>query len=115
MSEHNSIAIQITRNGMGDADPELQHKLINSYLQMILNTDPLPAAITLYTEGVKLASQQSPVLQHLQALETRGVTIILCSTCVHFYNLQDEIAVGIIGGMHDIIEVQWRADKVITI
>jgi hypothetical protein len=29
--------------------------------------------------------------------------------------LQDQVEVGIVGGMTDIIEAQWRADKVITL
>ncbi len=41
--------------------------------------------------------------------------ILLCSTCLAFFNLRERVEVGIVGGMHDILEFQWRADKVITL
>jgi sulfur relay (sulfurtransferase) complex TusBCD TusD component (DsrE family) len=107
--------IVINRNGMGEAEPELQQKLIKAYLSMLINQQPLPATICLYASGVHLAAEGSAVLEELKALLARGVYIILCSTCVNYYNLNDRIAVGVVGGMHDILEAQWRADRVITL
>jgi peroxiredoxin family protein len=44
-----------------------------------------------------------------------GVRLILCSTCVDYYDLSEKVQVGIVGGMTDILEAQQRAAKVITI
>ena len=71
--------------------------------------------ICFYTEGVKLAVSGSPVLDQLKALEEKGVHLILCGTCLEHYNLTDKVQVGIMGGMTDIIEAQFRASKVISI
>jgi hypothetical protein len=109
------MVILITRNGMGEADQVLQHKLILSYLNLLIENKSLPAAICFYTEGVYLTIESSPVLAVLQSLETLGVRLILCSTCVNYYNLAEKVRVGIIGGMADILEAQLRAAKVITI
>ena len=43
--------IVITNNGMGNADLELQHKLIGTYLTLLNENDYLPAVIAFYTEG----------------------------------------------------------------
>jgi hypothetical protein len=43
------------------------------------------------------------------------VHLILCGTCLGHYNLTDQVQVGIVGGMTDIIEAQFRAKKVISI
>jgi sulfur relay (sulfurtransferase) complex TusBCD TusD component (DsrE family) len=107
--------ILITRNGMGQAEPALQLKLIATYLKLLDENNILPAGICFYTEGVKLAVAGSPVLEQLQSLQAKGVHLILCSTCLSYYNLTGEVQVGIVGGMTDIIELQRRADKVITI
>ena len=107
--------ILITRDGMGQADPELQHKLITTYLHLLDEHNILPAAICFYTEGVKLTVAGSPVLESLRSLEAKGVRLILCSTCLNFYHLTDQVQVGIPGGMTDIIEAQRRASKVLTI
>ena len=55
------------------------------------------------------------MLETLQSLEREGVRQVLCSTCLNFFGLVEQVQVGIVGGMTDIIEAQWRAGKVITI
>jgi hypothetical protein len=105
----------ITRNGMGDAEPALQQKLITTYLKLLDENNILPAAICFYTNGVRLAVEGSPVIDSLKSLEARGVNLILCSTCLNYYNLTDQVQVGIVGGMPDIIEAQRRAGKVISL
>jgi hypothetical protein len=77
--------------------------------------DILPAVICFYTEGVRLVVDGSPVLDSLKSLESKGVRLILCSTCLNFYNLTNQVQAGIVGGMTDIIEAQFQAGKVITI
>jgi len=105
----------ITRYGMGHAEPELQIKLLSTYLKLLDESDVCPGAICLYTEGVKLAVTGSPVLDTLKSLEVKGVHLILCSTCLNYFNLTDKVEVGIVGGMTDIIEAQRKAAKVITL
>ena len=105
----------ITRNGMGDAAPELQQKLISTYFKLIDENQVLPAAVCFYAQGVFLVVEGSPVLEPLQSLEAKGVRLILCSTCLDFYGLTEKVRVGIVGGMTDIIEAQRRAAKVITL
>jgi selenium metabolism protein YedF len=107
--------ILVTNNGMGKADPALQHKLAVKYFELLMQNTNLPAAICFYTEGVKLTVIDSPVIEQLKALEAKGVRLIICSTCLDFYSLSDQIQIGIIGGMSDIIEAQTKASKVITI
>lgn len=114
MSATNTV-ILVTRNGMGDADPELQQILAAKYFQILLDDGKLPAAICFYGDGVKLACTGSPALDVLRALEAAGVRLIVCTTCLNFYGLAEQRAVGLAGGMGDIVEAQWRADKVITI
>ena len=110
-----AIVILVTNDGMGKADLMLQHKLMGTYLRLIDENNVLPKAICLYTDGVKLAVEGSPVLEPLKSLQDKGVRLILCRTCLDYFGLIDQVRVGIVGGMTDIIEAQWRADKVITI
>ena len=107
--------ILFTRNGMGDAEPELQVKLASTYLKLLDENNILPAAICFYTDGVKLVVESSPVLDSLRSLESKGVRLILCSTCLNYFNLTEKVKVGIVGGMTDIIEAQMKAGKVVSI
>jgi len=108
-------ALLITKNGIGHADVELQHKLLDTYLRLLLENGDLPAAICFYTDGVKLVVKESPLLDRLHDIEARGVRLIICSTCLNSFGLTDDVAVGIIGSMADILEAQTRAGKVITL
>jgi selenium metabolism protein YedF len=114
MENHNTV-ILINKEGMGSADRELQHRLIKTYLQLLDANQSLPAAICIYAEGVNLVVEGSPVLEELQGLQTKGVHIISCLTCLDYYNLTDRLKVGVIGGMSDILEAQLRAAKTITL
>jgi intracellular sulfur oxidation DsrE/DsrF family protein len=105
----------ITRNGMGDAESELQQKLITTYFKLLDENNILPAVICFYANGIYLVVEGSPVIDSLRSLEAKGVRLVLCSTCLNYYNLIDQVQVGIVGGMTDILEAQRRAGKVISL
>ncbi len=107
--------ILVTSNGMGKGPEELQLLLIGKYLQILGQGEDFPAAICFYTEGVKMVTDGSPVLEQLATLEKKGVRLIICSTCLNYFGLADKVKIGIVGGMTDILEAQLRAGKVITL
>mgnify|MGYP005840542953 FL=1 len=59
----------------------------------------------LWNAGVKLAAANSAAIDHIKRLVARGVTVICCRTCVEYFGLEEEIAVGEIDGMVRIQEV----------
>jgi hypothetical protein len=113
--DSNSVLIQVIHDGMGAADPALQHTLLRKYLLLLQENNTLPGAICFYTSGVKMVVEGSPVLDVLQTFEARGVRLIVCKTCLDYYGLLEKVRVGIVGGMGDIVTAQWLADKVITV
>lgn len=115
LPQDNTAIIMITRNGMGNAEEELSQKLVKTYLKLLDENHVLPGAICFYAEGVKLVVEGSPVLDTLKSLEEKNVDLVICNTCLKFYDLVDKVQVGIVGGMTDIITAQWKAEKVITI
>lgn len=111
----NRTVLLFTRNGMGQASEELQQGLAAKFLSLLEQSGQLPAKILFYTDGVKLACQGSPVLEQLQTMETKGVELVLCKTCLDYFRLTDQVAVGIVGGMPDIIEAMQKAGKVVSL
>jgi selenium metabolism protein YedF len=109
-----STVVLVANNGLGKSDIALGHKLAQTYFQLLGEHDLLPAAICFYTEGVKLVVEGSPVLEALAALEGKGVRLVVCSTCLNYFDLTEKLRVGIVGGMTDIVEAQWQAEKVIS-
>ena len=109
------FTILVTNEGMGVGGLELQRNLAFKYFTLLEESDYLPSVVAFYTDGVKLLVEGSPALEPLKALEAKGVRLIACGTCLDFYGLRESLVVGIVGGMTDIIEAQWRAEKVITL
>lgn len=107
--------ILVTRDGMGHADPALAHKLACSFLDLLDLEDRLPGHVCFYAEGVRLACEGSPALETLRALAERGVTLLVCTTCLQFYDLEPTLAVGAASNMKDIQAAQWDAARVISI
>ena len=107
--------ILLTNNGMGNGPQDLRLTLIGKYLEILDLQNDLPAALCFYTEGVRLVTEGSPVIEKLRALEEKGVRLIVCSTCLNYFGLVEKIIIGIVGGMGDILAAQWQAGKVITL
>ncbi|MDF1548367.1 MAG: DsrE family protein [Bacteroidales bacterium] len=110
-----SSVVMITSNGMSNAEPELSQLLLSNYLKLLIDESLLPNAILFYGEGVKTVVENSLFIASLQKLEQNGVKLIVCKTCLNFYDLLDKIKVGNIGSMADIVHYQWNVDKVITL
>ncbi|MFH1843365.1 MAG: DsrE family protein [bacterium] len=112
---NDSIAVLFTRDGMGQAEPALSHKLASTYLSLLDLDGKPPASICFYGEGVRLVVQDSPVLEELQALAAKGVRLVACGTCLNHYQLDGQVKVGEVGSMKDIIAIQWASSKVISV
>ena len=56
-----------------------------------------------------------PVIESLRELEAIGVELVLCQTCLNYFGLAEQVQVGVVGGMGDIIEALTKAGKVISL
>ena len=110
-----NTVILVTNNGMGNADETLQQLLFGKYVELLLQNESLPEVFCFYTNGVKLICEGSSALEQLRNLESKGIRLIICSTCLNYFELTAKVRVGIVGGMGDILEAHSRAEKVITI
>jgi len=111
---HETVLL-FTRSGLGQAPEELQGKLAQKFLSLINLEGMQPAKVLFYTDGVKLVCTGSPVLNELKQLNAAGVELVICSTCLSFYGLEEKVEVGMVGGMPDIIEALSKAQKVISL
>jgi len=114
-NNNTSLALMVTRDGLGEAPDELQKILIKNYFALLVKEKLPPDFICCYGNGVKLTCKGSPVIEELKSLEKTGTKIIICKTCLNYFNLEDQIETGMIGTMHDIVDIQLNAGKVITI
>jgi intracellular sulfur oxidation DsrE/DsrF family protein len=116
MATDGSTALFLTRNGIGHGTASLQRALLVQYLELLLGQDgPLPGTVAFATEGVFLVTEGSPALDLLRTLERRGVRLIVCKTSLEHYELTDDVRVGHVGDLADILAVQNQAAKVISL
>lgn len=110
--EENSVVV-IDSLYMGKGDLELGKILMKGFIYTLSEMEELPKTILFYNEGVKLAIDGSETLEDLRSLESRGVEILSCGTCLNFYGLTEKLKVGSITNMYTIVERQMKATRVI--
>ena len=84
---------------MGKGNDELGKILMKGFLSTLLELKATPTEIICYNSAVTLALKSSDTAATLQQISKRGIKITLCGTCVDFYNLRDDLAVGQISNM----------------
>jgi len=109
-----SFSVLITRLALG-SDQQLGETLMKSFLSTLLQMECQPFAVALMNEGVKLALYESSPCDHLKSLEKKGTSILICGTCVNHFNVTDQIGVGSMSNMLEIMETLNRADKILTL
>jgi peroxiredoxin family protein len=65
--------------------------------------------------GVLLTIAGSPVLDHLEALEEKGVSVLSCGTCLDYYQVRDQLAVGAVTNMYSALEILTSTARNLTI
>ncbi|MFT3739371.1 MAG: sulfurtransferase-like selenium metabolism protein YedF [Breznakibacter sp.] len=106
--------VTIKGDQMGMGDPELGKILICSFISALVEQDELPSHVIFYNSGVKLTVKGTDTADSLAKLETKGVTIVICGTCVDFYGLKGQNAVGTVSNMYHIANLLHDAEKVIV-
>jgi selenium metabolism protein YedF len=105
--------IVVTSDKMGEGDDDLGHLLMKNFLKALKDLDKLPQKMVFYNNGVKLATNGSPVIEHLKDLEKMGVELLLCATCVNHYSLEASVVAGTLSNMYTIAEVMASAGNII--
>jgi selenium metabolism protein YedF len=107
------IVVAVTSDRMGSGDDDLGLKLMISFFRTIVMLEPAPSAIVFYNAGVKMAQDDSPVLDHIRELAGRGTSIYLCSTCISHFGIRDRLPVGSFSDMYQILNVLKDAEHII--
>ncbi|WP_263078661.1 sulfurtransferase-like selenium metabolism protein YedF [Endozoicomonas sp. Mp262] len=105
--------IAFKRDQMGSGSDELGATLIKAYINSLLELNNKPSTLVFYNGGVKLATYGSGVEESLAALESQGIKLLLCGTCVNHFELKAKLAAGEISNMYTISETLAQASHVV--
>ena len=111
--EKGNYIVVVSSDRMGEGDEELGHLLMANFIKAVKDLDKLPLKILFYNKGVMVATDNSPVIDHLKDLEKMGVELLLCSTCVTHYSLAEKFGVGTLSNMYTIAEVMTSGVNII--
>ncbi|SDL29966.1 sulfurtransferase-like selenium metabolism protein YedF [Natronincola ferrireducens] len=98
------LVILISKDRLGEGSEELGKVLMKGYIYTLTEVTPLPKALLFVNGGVNLVVEGSEVIEHLRNLETNGVEIISCGTCLDYFKIKNKLMVGGIGNMYNIVE-----------
>jgi selenium metabolism protein YedF len=100
--------------GRGENQP-LGSLLMQSFLNTVGGLIVRPETIVLMNNGVKLATNDSLVLGELRQLESQGIEILACGTCLSRLELTDKLAIGQISNMYTIADILLKANKIVSL
>jgi len=107
--------VLITAADLGRGSEELGQVLMRGFFHTLGEVEALPAKIIFMNSAVQLTVAGSPVLEDLQALDARGVEVFSCGTCLNYFQLMPQLAVGRVSNMYEITEHLFGAQKVIRL
>ncbi len=110
-----SQVILIASDALGQGDRELGTILMSGFIYALGESDPKPSKVIFMNSGVKLVTKGSKAISDLRRLESLGIEIIACGTCLGYYGLNDFVEIGQVSNMYAITEELLQADKTITL
>ena len=111
----NSYVMVFSTDSIGQGSHELGYALIGAMFATLINTDHLPSKIMFMNSGINLVLKDSNFIKDLKVLEKADIEFIICGTCLDYYDKMDDLGIGRISNMLEIIESMQEAQKVITI
>jgi selenium metabolism protein YedF len=110
-----STLILITHNTMGTGNLDLGGKLMVNFIKTLPEIKDSLWRLVFVNEGVKLTVDGSETLPILKEIEAGGVSILVCGTCLDYFDLLEQKQVGETTNMLDIITSLQVAGKVINL
>ena len=109
------FTLLVSTDKLGLGDDKLGDMLMKSYVFALSEADLIPDDLLFVNGGVRLTLEDSPVLDSLKKLMERGTNILVCGTCLDFFNVKDKISIGEITNMYTIVELMNSADNTIKL
>ena len=111
-----TYAVFFNTNAIGTNQSELGGNLAKMAIFTLSESDKIPAYVLFMNEGVKLVTGVEPqIVDNLNTLIEKGCKVLVCGTCLNYYGLKDELKVGTVSNMYDILGAMQEVSKVIKL
>lgn len=107
------MCVVLSSSCMGTGDEKLGKALMKAFVFALTKQDCLPEKILCYNTGAYLSCEGADTLEDLKSLEAEGVEILTCGTCLDFYGIKDQLSVGHVTNMYEIVEIMENSSKIV--
>jgi selenium metabolism protein YedF len=101
------------KNIQGEGSDEFGARLIQLFINTLPDIDHKPRIMVFLNTCIFLTLRDSPVLGPLAALEKAGIRILVCGTCLDYFQKKEELAIGVVSNMYEIMDHLSKASKVL--
>ncbi len=113
--EARKILVIAATDQFGSGDEELGKALMMNFLATLKEMGDELWRLVFVNSGVKLTIEGAKTVNIIKELESQGVGVLVCGTCLTHFELMDKKKVGETTNMLDIVTSMQLADKVINI
>lgn len=109
-------SVFIGKDHVGEGDPELGYNLMKMAIYTLNQADVAPMNLLFMNSGVKLlCGDEAQIIDSVKEMMEKGTDVLVCGTCLNYYELADDLKVGEVSNMYDILERMHESAKVITL
>lgn len=109
-------AVFIGKDHVGEGNPQLGYNLMKMAIYTLSESEDVPASVLFMNSGVKLvAGDEQQIIDSVNKLIKKGTEVLVCGTCLDFYGLKEQLKVGEVSNMYDILGRMQEAAKTITL
>ena len=109
-------SVFIGKDHVGEGDPQLGYNLMKMAIFTLNQAEVPPMNLLFMNEGVKLlCGDEAQIIDSVKEMMDKGTDVLVCGTCLNFYGVADQLKVGEVSNMYDILERMHESAKVITL
>lgn len=109
-------SVFIGKDHVGEGDPQLGYNLMKMAIYTLNQADVAPMNLLFMNSGVKLlCGDEAQIIDSVKEMMEKGTDVLVCGTCLNYYEIADDLKVGEVSNMYDILERMHESGKVITL
>lgn len=109
-------SVFIGKDHVGEGDPELGRNLMKMAIFTLNQAEVPPMNLLFMNSGVTLLCSDEPqIIDSVREMMDKGTDVLVCGTCLNFYGVAEQLKVGEVSNMYDILERMHESAKVITL
>ena len=111
----NGKTLFFSSDQIGRGDEALGRLLVRGFLYTLSEMERPPKTLVFMNAGVRLAAEREDTIELLQKLQTRGVELLVCGTCLDYLHLKESLRAGRVSNLYEIAERFLASGDVVTV